>query len=255
MRGAILPTGKLAPLTLALRACPSPRKRGEGTPRRISPPVPLYRVVLLSFAAVMSMVNPLAVIPPFIALTDRLGRRARAGVALTAAAGSVVVLVTFLLAGNFLFKFFGITVPAFQIMGGILFLVNALWTLVVDQRRSEKRMEDSDVEKAEIDPTSIAIVPLAIPLLSGPGAITSVMVLVNLYPGIEQKIAVTIAIAAVGIVSYVVLLAALPISHVMGDRGRAVFTKVMALLLGAIGIQFIINGVKPVVMDILTSPR
>ena len=136
-----------------------------------------------------------------------------------------------------------------------LFLVNGLRTLVVNERRSEKRMEESDVEKAEIDPSSIAIVPLAIPLLAGPGAITSVMVLVNLYPGLEQKVAVAIAIAAVGVVSYVVLLAALPISHVMGDRGRAVFTKVMALLLGAIGIQFIINGVRPVVMEILTAPR
>src|SRR6185369_15404613 len=131
----------------------------------------------------MSMVNPFAVIPSFIA-----------------AAGSVAVLVTFLLAGNYLFQFFGITVPAFQIMGGILFLVNALRTLVGDDRRAhniggEKRMEDSDVEKAEIDPTSIAIVPLAIPLLAGPGAITSVMVLVNLYPGLEQKLAVTLAIA------------------------------------------------------------
>ncbi len=201
------------------------------------------------------MVNPLAVIPSFIALTDRVARRTRARVAFVAAAGSVVVLVTFLLAGNFLFQFFGITVPAFQIMGGILFLVNALRTLVIDDRRSEKQMEESDVEKAEVDPSSIAIVPLAIPLLSSPGAITSVMVLVNLYPGLEQKLAVAIAIAAVGVVSYVVLLAALPISHVMGDRGRAVFTKVMALLLGAIGIQFIINGLRPVVMEILTAPR
>ena len=222
--------------------------------------MPLYRVVLLSFAAVMSMVNPFAVIPSFIALTDRVERGTRARVAFVAAAGSVVVLVTFLLAGNYLFQFFGITVPAFQIMGGILFLVNALRTLVGDERRAynlggEKRMEDSDVEKAEIDPSSIAIVPLAIPLLAGPGAITSVMVLVNLYRGFEQKLAVTIAIAAVGAVSWVVLLAALPISHVMGDRGRAVFTKVMALLLGAIGIQFIINGLKPVVMEILTAPR
>jgi multiple antibiotic resistance protein len=222
--------------------------------------VPLYRVVLLSFAAVMSMVNPFAVIPSFIALTDRVARGTRARVAFVAAAGSVAVLVTFLLAGNYLFQFFGITVPAFQIMGGILFLVNALRTLVADERRAynlggEKRMEDSDVEKAEIDPSSIAIVPLAIPLLAGPGAITSVMVLVNLYPGFEQKLAVAVAIAAVGAVSWVVLLAALPISHVMGDRGRAVFTKVMALLLGAIGIQFIINGLKPVVMEILTAPR
>jgi len=218
--------------------------------------VPLYRVVLLSFAAVMSMVNPFAVIPPFIALTDGTERRTRLRVVFVAAAGCVVVLITFLLAGNYLFQFFGITVPAFQIMGGILFLVNALRTLVGDDRRiPDKRMVESDVEKAEVDPSSIAIVPLAIPLLSGPGAITSVMVLVNLYPGVEQKFAVAVAIAAVGVVSYVVLLAALPISHVMGERGRTIFTKVMALLLGAIGIQFIINGLRPVVMEILAAPR
>ena len=222
--------------------------------------MPLYRVALLSFIALITMVNPLAVAPSFIALTDGTSRGTRARIALLAGISCVAVLTVFLLAGNYIFQFFGITVPAFQIMGGILFLVNALRTLVGDERRAynlggEKRMEDSDVEKAEIDPSSIAIVPLAIPLLAGPGAITSVMVLVNLYRGFEQKLAVTIAIAAVGAVSWVVLLAALPISHVMGDRGRAVFTKVMALLLGAIGIQFIINGVRPVVMEILTAPR
>src|SRR5919205_437867 len=137
--------------------------------------MPLYRVALLSFIA---------------------------GIA------CVAVLTVFLLAGNYIFKFFGITVPAFQIMGGILFLTNALRILIADDRRAfnvggEKRIEDSDVEKAEIDPSSIAVVPLAIPLLAGPGAITSVMVLVNLYPGFEQKLAVTIAIFGVGLCAYV----------------------------------------------------
>jgi multiple antibiotic resistance protein len=220
--------------------------------------VPLYRIALLSFAAIISMVNPLAVVPSFITMTDGVPRGQRARVALVAGAACAVVLVAFLLAGNFLFRFFGITVPAFQIMGGILFLVNALRTLVSDERRAystggDKRAEDSDFEKAEVDPTSIGVVPLAIPLLSGPGAITSVMVLVNLYPGVEQKFAVIVAIAAVGVSSYLVLLAATPISRMMGDRGRAVFAKVMALLLGAIGIQFIINGLKPVVMEILKA--
>jgi multiple antibiotic resistance protein len=119
-------------------------------------------------------------------------------------------------------------VPAFQIMGGILFLTNALRTLVADDRRAynvggEKRMEDHDVEKAEIDPTSIAIVPLAVPMLSGPGAITSVMVLVNLYP------------------------------YHRTEDGRAVLAKIMALLLGAIGIQFIINGVTPIAVGIMKA--
>jgi multiple antibiotic resistance protein len=221
--------------------------------------VPLSKVVLLSFITLITMVNPLAVIPSFVALTHDVSRSGRARVALVASAACIVVLTAFLIAGNWVFQFFGITVPAFQIMGGVIFFSNALRTLVQeDERRAlniggDKRMDEHDVEKAEIDPSSIAVVPLAIPMLSGPGAITSTMLLVNLYPRFDQKVAVTVAIVGVGIVCYLVLLAAVPLSHRIGDRGRAVFTKVMALLLGAIGIQFMINGLKPVLTEIIKA--
>lgn len=218
--------------------------------------MPLSKVVLLSFITLITMVNPLAVVPSFVALTDRVSGAGRARVALIAAAAAIVMLTVFLVAGNWVFQFFGITVPAFQIMGGIIFFTNALRSLVNDDRRSisgEKRLDDHDTEKAEIDPTSIAVVPLAIPMLAGPGAITSTMVLVNLYPRLDQKIAVAVAICGVGIVCYMVLLAAVPLSRFVGDRGRAIFTKVMSLLLGAIGIQFIINGLKPVLLEIIRA--
>lgn len=220
--------------------------------------MPLEKVVLLSFTALITMVNPLAVVPSFVALTGGASSRTRARVALVAGASSVVVLTVFLLAGNYLFKLFGITVGAFQIMGGIIFFSNAMRTLVTDDRRSanvgsSKRVDEHDFEKAEFDPASIAVVPLAIPMLAGPGAITSVMVLVNLYPRLDQKIAVTVAIVGVGVVAWLVLLAAVPLSQWIGDRGRAVFSKIMALLLGAIGIQFIINGIKPLIVEIMKS--
>ncbi|HUJ13984.1 MAG TPA: MarC family protein [Thermoanaerobaculia bacterium] len=214
--------------------------------------MPLWKVALLSFAALITMVNPLAVVPSFIALTAGIPRATRSNVAFVASIACVVVLAVFFVAGSNLFNFFGITVPAFQIMGGILFLTNALRSLVTEDRRAqgEKRMVESDVEKAG-DPSSIAIVPLAVPMLSGPGAITSVMVLVNLYPKFEQKFAVLVAIAAVGAVSWIVLLVAVPLSRIMGDRGRAIFSKIMALILGAIGVQFIINGITPVAAQIM----
>src|SRR5438128_606406 len=220
--------------------------------------MPLWKVAVLSFTALITMVNPLAVVPSFIALTGGVPRPTRASVAFVAALSCVIVLAVFFIAGNYLFDFFGITVPAFQIMGGILFLANALRTLIADDRRAlnvggEKRMEDHDVVKAEIDPTSIAIVPLAVPMLSGPGAITSTMVLVNLYPHFDQKMAVLVAIFVVGVTSYLVLLGALPLSRMVGPRGAAVVAKIMALLLGAIGVQFIINGVAPVIVDIMKS--
>lgn len=223
--------------------------------------MPLSKVVFLSFVTLITMVNPLAVIPSFVALTDGVPRAGRARVALIAGAACIVFLTLFLVAGNWIFQFFGITVPAFQIMGGVIFFTNALRTLVQgdDDRRGStnlggpRRLRESDVEKAEIDPSSIAVVPLAIPMLSGPGAITSTMLLVNLYPRFDQKLAVAVAIAGVGLTSYVVLLAAVPLSRVIGERGRAVFAKVMALLLGAIGIQFIINGLKPVLTEIIRT--
>ena len=216
------------------------------------------KVFLLSFTTLVTMVNPLAVIPAFITLTDGASRKTRMRVALVAGIACTAVLSTFLLAGNYVFQFFGITVPAFQITGGILFFISAMRTLVEDDRRSynvggNQRMEETDVEKAELDPASIAVVPLALPMLSGPGAIASTMVLVNFYPRLDQKLAVFGAIACVGVVSYLVLLAAVPLSRMVGDRGRAVFSKIMSLLLAAIGIQFIINGLKPVITEILRS--
>jgi multiple antibiotic resistance protein len=183
--------------------------------------MPLTKVALLSFIALITMVNPLAVIPSFVALTEGASRRTRASVAF--------------MAGHDLECRHGDAVAA------------------PTTPAARKRMEDADVVKAEIDPTSIAVVPLAIPMLSGPGAITTVMVLVNLYPGMEQKMAVIVAIAAVGAVSYLVLLAAVPLSRMVGNRGRTVFSKIMALLLGAIGIQFIINGIKPVALELLRT--
>jgi MarC family membrane protein len=219
--------------------------------------MPFPKIALLAFVTLVTMVNPLAVIPAFVTMTDRFSRPGRARVALVAACACIAVLTIFLVAGNWVFRFFGITVPAFQIMGGIIFFTNALRTLVeTDERKANdmgggKTMDEHDVEKAELDPSSIAVVPLAVPMLSGPGAITSTMVLVNLYRTFEQKLAVAVAIVGVGITSYIVLLTAVPLSRLMGDRGRAVFSKVMALLLGAIGIQFIINGLKPVLMEIV----
>jgi len=111
--------------------------------------MPLTKVIVLSFAALITMVNPLAVVPSFVALTGDASRRTRAAVAFVASIACIIVLTTFLLAGNYVFQFFGITVPAFQIMGGIIFLANALRTLILDDRRAfnaggEKRMEDHE---------------------------------------------------------------------------------------------------------------
>ncbi len=149
----------------------------------------LWEVALTAFVPLITMVNPLAVIPPFLALTDGPLRTKRGEVAFVAGLGTIGFLVFFLLAGNFVFRFFGITLPAFQIMGGIVFFTNALRTLVDDDRRFRnlrpKGPEEVALAPLNADPATVAIVPLAIPMLCGPGAITSTMLLVNLYPGLD----------------------------------------------------------------------
>ena len=229
--------------------------------------LPLPKVALLAFVALITMVNPLAVIPQFVAITHGVNRRVRAQVALIAGMATTAVLLIFLLFGNYVFRLFGITVPAFQIMGGIIFLSSALRTIVEDEnsirtvRRSPSDQETADAEidpslrvaDPEVDAASIAVVPLAIPMLSGPGAITSVMVLVNLYRTMGQRLAVITAIVAVGLCAYLVLLAAIPLSRMIGDRGRLIFSKIMALLLGAIGVQFVINGIRPLMIEMIKA--
>jgi multiple antibiotic resistance protein len=225
---------------------------------------PLAEIALLSFTTLITMVNPLAVIPPFIAMTHGVSRGTRREIALIAGLATTGVLLGFFLFGNYVFNLFGITIPAFQIMGGIIFFVNALRTLMADERRLHvvtPRVAEAPEERAELiasgsqaaDPVSIAVVPLAIPMLAGPGAITSTMVLVNLYRTWPQKLAIMGAIAVVGLIAYIVLLAAQPLSHVIGERGRVVFSKIMALLLGAIGIQFVVNGIRPLMVEMIRA--
>ncbi len=216
--------------------------------------MPLFaRITVLSFITLITLVNPLGLIPSYLALTDGPMRSVRRKVALFAAISTVIVLAVFLLAGDYLFRFFGITLESFQVMGGILFLTRALRYLLEEDHRYDPVVPTWDEEvgpvpparTAAVDPLSIAIVPIAIPMLSGPGAISSVMVLVNLYRGMEGRLAILTAIVLVGVVSWLAMLAAVPVSHLIGQRGQAVFAKVMALLLGAIGVQFILNGLTP----------
>ncbi|MFA6956678.1 MAG: MarC family protein [Thermoanaerobaculia bacterium] len=221
--------------------------------------MPLWEISLVTFTALFAMVNPLSVVPSFVAMTGNMTKGTRARVALIAGLATTVVLTIFLFFGNVVFKFFGITLPAFQIMGGVYFFASSVMSLLEDESRPEttrsnRAPDEKMVEAAEShDPFSVAVVPLAIPLLSGPGAITTVMLLVALHKTIEARLAVLGGVAAIGVASYLVLLAALPISRFIGARGRVVFDKVMGLLVGAIGIQFIIDGVRPLAKEMLSG--
>jgi multiple antibiotic resistance protein len=203
------------------------------------------KFALLAFSSLFSVINPIEAAPIFVTLTsaDPAGRRRSAFRACLAAA---IILAVFAAAGGAIFGFFGITLPAFQIAGGILFTIIGMTTLQQDE--PEPRAEGS----ARADPS---IVPIGMPLIAGPGAISTVMVLVGQARDGFHRLALGGAIAANILITLVVLLSAPWLVARIGETGQRIVSKIMGLIAAVIGVQFVLNGVETVALAILRSAR
>jgi multiple antibiotic resistance protein len=152
-----------------------------------------------------------------------------------------IVLTSFALAGQFIFRMFGITLPAFEIAGGLILLLIGLDMLEAKRSATQEASGDTEEGAAKED---AGIVPLGIPMLAGPGAISSVMVLVGPVPSVFhwQMGAILGSIAVTCIVSYWVLAGAGRIRLVLGETGIRILVRIMGLLLVALAMQFFVNG-------------
>ena len=149
-------------------------------------------------------------------------------------------MLLFSLAGGAIFSFFNITVPAFQIAGGILFLMMAIKTL-----------ESGDEREAEATPGDPSVVPLGIPLIAGAGALSTVTVLAGQAPGALHRLALGGAILATAVATLVILLISPLLVSRLGSAGQTIIAKLMGLLEAVIGVQFMINGVSTIVMELM----
>lgn len=198
---------------------------------------------IIAFSSLFSIINPISTAPIFVAMTEGVsGERRRIAWRTTVASG--LTLALFAVAGGAIFAFFGITVPAFQIAGGILFTLMSIQTLVNGKE---------DTEETPVDAGDPSVVPLAIPMIAGPGAISTVMVLVGQAQNYYRFFGLAVAILLNVILTLVVLLASPWIVTWIGVTGKKIVNKVMGLITAVIGIQFIINGVTTIVLDILKS--
>jgi multiple antibiotic resistance protein len=196
---------------------------------------------LLALPAVFFIVDPFGVVPLFIAMTAGDPPAKARAMALRACLTAGGLLVAFALFGALLFKLFGVTLPAFRVAGGLLLLVTSLDML----RARNSETKTSGVEQEEgVRKEDIAIVPLAIPLLAGPGAIATVMVLMANRPGVETGLAVCASIAVTMIVTYFMLAGARYLSRALGQTGLAILHRVFGLILAAIAVQFMVDGLK-----------
>ena len=202
--------------------------------------MPLYRVALLSFIALITMVNPLAVVPSFIALTDGTSRGVRARIALLAGIACIAVLTVFLLAGNYIFQFFGITVPAFQVGGGLLILLMGLSML--QGQTSPAKSTPAETEEAARW-REIAVVPLGTPMLAGAGAMSTVIVFEHDAANWPQWTMLGIGIVLNVILCWLFLRYSDAMIRALGRTGVNVISRLMGMILVAMAIQFMSNGI------------
>jgi len=207
---------------------------------------PIWNFGFLAFTSLFTVINPISAAPIFVGMTDRASPAQRRQSALKASLAAGTILLIFEAAGGLIFSFFGITVPAFQIAGGVLFTMISIKTL------NNGREEVDAEEAAGTDPS---IVPLAIPTIAGPGAISTVMALVGQATIFPQRVALASAIGANIVLTWIILLAAPTIVVRIGRTGQRIAAKIMGLITCVIGVQFIINGLTPVLFNIIKSAR
>jgi multiple antibiotic resistance protein len=202
---------------------------------------PIVRFSLLALSSIFFLVDPLAAIPSFLAITHDADPKRRKRMARKGALTCFVVLTSFAVAGQLIFRMFGITLPAFEIAGGLILLLIGLDML--EARRSPTQETLSEAEEAA-GKEDAGIVPLGIPMLAGPGAISSVMVLVGQVPQLWhwQMAAILIAIAITALSAYWILAAADRVRNVLGETGIRILVRIMGLLLVALAMQFFVNG-------------
>jgi multiple antibiotic resistance protein len=208
----------------------------------------LVQYALVCLGSVFSIVDPFAAVPVFLALTGGQPRKEQARTALRASATCFFVLTLFGLAGTLIFRFFGITLPAFKIAGGILLFGVGLE--MMRAKRSDTRTTDEEELEAETK-EDVGLIPLGLPLLSGPGAIATVMVLVGKAQDLPQRISLLGAIAIVSLVTFLVLRSATMVARVLGKTGMNVIGRVMGLILAAVAMQFVLDGLHEAFPKIL----
>ncbi len=193
---------------------------------------------LTAFAILFVMIDPIGLTPLFAALTAGTDQKRRIGIALRAVLVAAVILTVFGLAGDALLKSVGISLPAFRISGGIM-----LFLLAVDML-FEKRTERREKSAEEDQPNDPSVFPLATPLIAGPGAMATMILLISEHPGdTSGQIMVYLGMASVLAICVIAFMATGMIERMIGPTGIKVLTRLFGTLLGALAVQFVLDGI------------
>lgn len=203
-------------------------------------------ILQFSFVALTSifvLVDPVAAVPAFLIITATGDAQYRKNMARRAAWTCFIVLCSFTAAGTLIFRLFGITLPAFKIAGGLILLLIGMEML--QARRSQTKETPTETEEG-MEKEDVGITPLGVPMLAGPGSISTVMVLMSGAPAWWYALPIFAAIAITAVSCYWTLSAADRVRSYLGETGIRILTRMMGLLLTAIAVQFVINGLADI---------
>ena len=207
----------------------------------------LYTFALIVFTSFFTLINPLGVMPIFMTMTSDLSVKDRNKTALKASIVSFFTLTAFAFTGHILFNFFGISVNALRIVGGIIFFMMGQDML---QARLTRIKLDSQKEIDEYV-GDISITPLAIPMITGPGAITNAIVMMEDANSISLKIVLIVGLFIVMTLTYLILLSSGRIMKILGDTGNKIMMRIMGLIVMIIAVEFFLSGFKPIFIDLM----
>lgn len=205
---------------------------------------------VLCFSSFFSLINPLAAAPVFSSLTTTHSLHLKKKISRKASIFTAVALVIFVLVGELIFQFFGLTIHGFRIAGGILFFgmgINMLQAKDSEYKTTPEEVDDAG-QKADF-----AITPLGIPMLCGPGAISNAMILSRDAGDLFQKTILIVSIALVSLLTYLILVGADRIVEILGQTGIRVLKRIMGLIVMVVAVEFIVAGTRPILMDIITQ--
>jgi multiple antibiotic resistance protein len=205
----------------------------------------VLQLSLIALTSIFFLVDPVAVVPSFLVITADAAEPRRRKMARRAAWTCFIVLSSFALAGSLIFKLFGITLPAFKIAGGIILILIGL-DMLQARRSQTKETPDETMEGSEKE--DAGIIPLGVPMLAGPGSISTVMVLMSGSEKWWEAIPIFASIALTCLASYWILAGADRVRSYLGETGIRILMRMMGLLLTAIAVQFILNGMADVGM-------
>ena len=200
--------------------------------------------LLFCLSTLFTVVNPLGITPIFAAMTERFSNADQIRIARKGIITGSTVLVIFTLLGSFIFRFYGSTVEAFQIMGGIIFFRSGLRMLDAQVGRSRTTQSERDEFK---DSDELAISPIGVPLITGPGAITGVVILSGKGSSDFSIITLLLAVIITMTLFYWILRAGNVLAKRIGITGMRVIERMMGLILMVIAVQFIINGLETII--------